>query len=169
MAQFDDPVMDLPQNYYDAIGEYMFRFAQLEYQLHEIVWMAIDLNYRSGRILTIGTDVRVLCGMIQTIRLAEIKWISKARTQEMNSIAGHARKQIVFRNTLAHGSWQAPKGDPKHARLHFMKEQHYRILPRYDPSLDAAKIFQKAGLLRGLNHRAKKLISLLNSERPSSQ
>jgi hypothetical protein len=43
-----------------------------------------------------------------------------------------------------------------------MKE--HRILPRFDPTLDAAKIHTKAGALRALNLRAKKLDAALESE-----
>src|SRR6185312_8320090 len=110
-AQFDHPVVDLPSQYYAAIGEFLFRFAQLEYQLHEIVWLALQLGYEQGRILTIGTDFRVLCGMIGTITHPDADtWVKKHRTivQEMNHVAGHGRKQIALRNRLAHGSWQSP-------------------------------------------------------------
>lgn len=168
MAQFDDPVMALPPSYYTAIGEFAFRFAQLEYQLHEIVWMALDLGYKAGRVLTIGTDARVLCGMVNVI-VSEPIWIQdKARIQEMNSIANNARKLATLRNRLLHGSWQGPGGDPTQARLHFMKETHERILPRFDPNLDDKYIAQKAGALGALNQRARILISLLDAERPSS-
>jgi len=169
MAQIDDPVMALPPAYYMAIGEFMFRFAQIEYQMHEIVWMALDLSYKAGRVLTIGTEIRVLCGMVTTI-VSEPIWIkNKYRTQEMNSIAGKARKLSTLRNRLAHGSWQGPGGDSQKARLHFMKETHERILPRYDPKLDDRYIAKKAGEVGDLNERARKLIRALDSERPSSQ
>lgn len=109
MAHFDNPVMDLPLSYYSAIGEFAFRFAQLEYQLHEIVWMALDLTYKAGRVLTIGTDVRVLCGMVNTITTGALWVTNKTRIQEMNHIANNARKLSKLRNRLAHGSWQASK------------------------------------------------------------
>jgi hypothetical protein len=169
MAQIDDPVMALPPAYYAAIGEFAFRFAQLEYQLHEIVWMALDLSYKAGRVLTIGTDVRVLCGMVNTITSTPTWITDKTRIQEMNSLANNARKLSGLRNRLMHGSWQGPGGNPKRARLHFMKEVHERILPRYDPKLDDRYIAKKAGELGALNERAKKLIRLLDGARPSSQ
>lgn len=164
MAQFDDPVMDLPPEYYSAIGEFMFRYAQLEYQMHEIVWMAFDLGYKKGRILTIGTDARVLVGMISNIAGTDL-WIrNPTRKQEMNSVAGTARKYYVLRNRIAHGSWQAPRGDPKQARLHFMKESEFRLMPRFDPTLDVGKIHKNAGALRNANLKAKRLISALQEK-----
>ena len=169
MAQFYHPVMDLPPEYYPAIGEFMFRFAQLENQLHEIVWMAMDLGYQEGRILTIGTDFRVLCAQIKTItRLDARVWVkNKTLIQEMNSIAGNGRKHLDFRNKIAHGSWQSPDGGQKQAQLLFTKHEEERILPRYDRTLDDKRIHRRAGQLRALNERARKLIDRLYAERPT--
>ncbi len=103
MAQIDRPVMDLPHSYYPAMGEYLFRFAQLEYQLHEIVWMAFDIAYKPGRILTIGTDLKVVAAMINVIA-KDSRWIkSPTRRQEMNSLANRARSYAPLRNSIVHG------------------------------------------------------------------
>jgi len=168
MAHFDHPVMDLPASYYSAVGEFMFRFAQLEYQLHEIIWMAMDLGYQQGRILTIGTDFRVLSATIKTITRPDARvWVkNKTIIQEMNSIVGNGRKHYGLRNKIAHGSWQSPDGSPKNARLHFMKQEDERILPRHDKTLNDQRIHRHAGELRTLNHRAKKLIEQLYAGRP---
>src|SRR5262245_12319771 len=106
MAQIHEPVMDLPPAYYSAIGEFLFRFAQLEYQLHEIIWKAFKIGPKVGRTMTIGTDIRVLCGMIGTITGAKLWITNRTHIQEMNGIANGARSHSDFRNSLAHGSWQ---------------------------------------------------------------
>ena len=74
MAQIDVPVMRLPSRYYRQIGEFIFRYAQLEYQLHEIVWALLALDYKAGRILTVGTDSRVLRAQIAAI-LKSTTWV----------------------------------------------------------------------------------------------
>ena len=61
----DDVAIDLPSKYYPAIGEFLFRYAQLEYQMHEIIWRALDLENTEGRVLTIErigslSDLRLL-------------------------------------------------------------------------------------------------------------
>lgn len=167
MALFvDDAAMDLPSKYYPAIGSFLFQYAQLEYQLHEIIWSALALPYTAGRVLTIGTDVKVLCAMITTITSdnPHAAWtISRTHRQEMNSIAGHARKIYGLRNTVAHGTWQHPPGKPQQVRLHSMKEHDVRIMPTINKEVDDAHLHKKAGELRALNVRAFRLIKELNS------
>ena len=163
MATQHDVMMKLPVSYYRAIGEFLFRFAQLEYQLHEIAWFALGLDHKRGRVFTIGTDVKVLCGILNTITMKDI-WIKdKFDNQEINSIANRVRNHSTFRNQLAHGSWQ--ESNQQKPRLVFMKERDERYLPKYDASIDDALIQTKAGQLKNLNHRAKKLIDRLDALR----
>jgi hypothetical protein len=49
-----------------------------------------------------------------------------------------------------------------------MYDGEERFRPRIDPKLDDRYIATKAGELSALNERAKKLIRILDSERPSS-
>lgn len=65
MVSFEHPAMDLEQEYYSAIGEFIFRYAQLEYQMHELVWFALDelewrFNNRSNPYLFRDTLVKLL-------------------------------------------------------------------------------------------------------------
>jgi hypothetical protein len=165
MAQIAQPVMGLPHPYYAAIGEFLFRFAQLEYQLNEIIWSALQLDYKTGRTLTIGSDVKVLCQTIKTIANTRRKiWIKDPTLiQEMNSIANTATSLRERRNAIAHGSWQSTTGQPIGAILHFMKND--RILPRADKSIDDRRIASDAAKLHDLNQRAKKLIAALGGPR----
>jgi hypothetical protein len=162
MATFQPNLMDLPARYYSAIGEFLFRYSQLEYQLHEIIWFAMSLGYKRGRVLTIGTDNRVLRGIVSTITF-DARWIKdQSLRQEMNYIAGVAKKHSVFRNRLVHGAW-CDGGAP---RLHYMKEKEYRFIPRYDPKIDDRTIADYAGSLRAANLRAQKLIHKLEKAQP---
>jgi hypothetical protein len=167
----DDAAIDLPHGYYEAIGEFMFRYAQLEHQMHQIIWRALKIGNKEGRVLTIGTDAKVLCAMINVIT-SENPWITwvqkKALVQEMNSIAGDARKMYPFRNVLAHGTWQHQPGKPQDVVIHFMKEADVRIMPRRT-KVGADEIHQKCGKLRSLNVRAEKLIQNLHNELTTSQ
>jgi len=159
MAYDAVPVMQLPASSYRAIGEFMFRFAQLENQLHEIVWHSLRLGYKTGRIVTIGTDSKVLCGMIGTITSSK-KWVGDYKlAHEMKAISKIVQEFYEERNLIAHGSWQAQVSNPKApAKLIKTKKQHERILPRASGSMTAANIRAKCKELRKANLRARKLL-----------
>lgn len=169
MARFDHPAMDLMPKYYSAIGEFIFRCAQLEYQLHELIWMTTGLGYRNGRIVTIGMKNKVLRGIIGSITATGDMVQSKEHIQLMHSLAKHARKFAKLRNRIAHGSWQSPDATEGDAHLVYMDEQEQRILPRRDESLDDVEINEKSKELRTLNLRAQKLIIELGGEPLPSQ
>jgi hypothetical protein len=122
MAQFAQPAIDLPASYYAAIGEFLFRFAHLEYQLHEIIWASMGLGYKSGRTLTIGTNTNSLRAMIRTIALGATWLKGEALRKELKAIANEIKDHASWRNAIAHASWQSPYGTPDNAHLHFIKE-----------------------------------------------
>jgi hypothetical protein len=169
MAQDYKAVMDLPHQHYPAIGEFLFRFAQLEYQLHEIVWACLDLDFKQGRILTIGTDGKALRQMAKTITSTQ-RWVkTQFLRQEVAGVVNCLKEHVNNRNAIAHGVWGSLTGQSADATLHFMKAPEERMLPRHDPSIDNRKIQTWCGHLRSWNIRAKKLIEKLNDARPSSQ
>lgn len=162
-------VMHLPKPYYRAIGEFLFRYAQLEYQLHEIVWNSFDISYKQGRILTIGTDIKVICGQLKVITSKDT-WVKKpARKKEIDAISQSAFDLYEFRNQIAHGSWQSLDGTSKNVCLHIMKKSHFRYMPKADFSITDKTIKDKCAEVRVLNLRAKKLINQLLRERPSKR
>jgi hypothetical protein len=159
MAYDAVPVMQLPASNYRAIGEFMFRYSQLEGQLHEIVWHSLRLGYKTGRIVTIGTDSKVLCGMIGTITSSRM-WITDSKlADEMSAISKIVHDFNEDRNLIAHGSWQAPASKPKGpAKLVKTKKRSERILPRASGTMTAVNIRAKCKELRKANLRARKLL-----------
>src|SRR5687767_8002568 len=86
--------INLPHQYYPALGEFVFRCAQLEYQLQEMTWRAIDIDNKQGRVLTIGAPTKALRGMLLTITSTHSKerWVkNKTHVQEINSIVRQAK------------------------------------------------------------------------------
>lgn len=165
MVSFEHPAMDLEQEYYSAIGEFIFRYAQLEYQMHELVWFALDIGYKKGRILTIGTDSKVLRGMLATITATD-KYLHIARhKQEINSICGLSKKLYSIRNYLVHGSWQSADASSKNAAIHEMKE--HRLMPPRS-KLRYGDIYQHVSALKQKNALAQRLIVELGGVRPPS-
>lgn len=167
MIKVSKTCLRLPHTYYPAIGEFLFRFGQLEQQLREIIWMSLDIGNKRGRILTVGADFRALCGQITTIASRDMFVAEKFLRQEMNYVAGAARKTATFRNSLVHGVWESfPNGDPQ---LLFMKEADDRYMPSRRSDIDDAYLHREAGKLRALNDRAEKLRDKLELARPSLQ
>src|SRR5687768_15754575 len=159
MAYLAAPVMRLPAANYRAIGEFMFRYAQLENQLHELVWHSLRLGYKPGRIMTIGTDIKVLCGMIGAITSTR-DWIAdKTMADEINAVSKIAFDLNEDRNLIAHGSWQAAMGvRGAVAKLSKTKKRHNRILPTAAESMTAVGIRKKCAELKQANLRARKLL-----------
>ena len=153
--------LKLPVKYYAPIGEFIFRWAQLEYQMHEIIWRSLGIDNPQGRTLTVGMGARVLRGILGTLTL---KWLTHPTEKQMaTSIARGMRELDDFRNQLAHGSWQYPQGGRKSdVYLHYMKETKQRIMPtaiKHEPT----EIKEKVEKLRRLNEKAQELIFLLDA------
>ncbi len=156
-----DNALRLSAKYYTPIGEVIFRWAQLEYQMQEIIWRALGIDNKQGRTLTVGMGARTLAAVLGTLTK---QWISDpTETQMTHSIAKGVRSLSDFRNQLAHGSWQYPKGGRKtDVFLHYMKETDQRILPKavkHEPT----EIKAQAEKLRRLNEKAQDLIHRLDA------
>lgn len=160
----NDFVMNLPHEYYPAIGEFMFRCGQLEHQMHNILWAAIDLDPKKGRLLTIGSPVKTMRAMLRTSVSPEMRghWIpntEKALIQGICSVAQRSKEFTDFRNKIAHGAWQYPvRGKSTNTSLIFVKEQNEKFLARVDTSIDAAHIHAKCARLKSVNLFAKQLL-----------
>ncbi len=102
MAREYDNALKLPVKYYAPIGEFIFRWAQLEYQMQEIIWRSLGIDNPQGRTLTVGMGARTLRAILGTLTL---KWLTHPTEKQMaNSIAKGMRELENFRNQLAHGS-----------------------------------------------------------------
>lgn len=167
MARKYDNALHLPPEYYAPIGEVIFRWAQLEHQMQEIIWRAVGIDNKVGRTLTVGMDARTLSTILGTLTL---KWLAHPTEKQMaNSIAKGARSLANFRNHLAHGSWEYPKGgDPADVRLIYMKETEQRIRPRAKKH-GPPEIKDNADKLRRLNEKAQKLIFRLEARQKARQ
>ena len=161
MAREYDNALRLPVRYYAPIGECIFRWAQLEYQMQEIIWRSLGIDNKVGRTLTVGMNARTLATILGTLTL---RWLTTTEEkQAVRDIAKGVRELSNFRNQLAHGSWEYPKGGKRNdVYLIYMKETAaQRILPRavkHEPQ----EIKANAGKMRQLNENAQKLIHHLD-------
>jgi hypothetical protein len=168
MKRIDEVAVSLPHEYYPAIGEFMFKYAQLEYLLHELLWRCIDVDNKQGRTLTIGADISAIFATLFTVTSTN-RWISTPRFKgEIGNVVKVAREYKNLRNQLAHGSWQFPKnGKPADVWMHYIKETpDQRLLPsarKLEPSL----MHKASGKLGATLGRAKRLILEIEQARPA--
>ena len=109
MAVVRDFVLNLPTDYYLAIGEFIFRSGQLEVQMQEILWRAIDLDNKQGRVLTAGTGANPIRSMLQTVISDDAKgtWIAehtpegKAIIDAISSLVSKSKDFSELRNRIA--------------------------------------------------------------------
>jgi hypothetical protein len=166
MAKFAHPVIDLPTQYYTAIGEFLFRFSQLEYQIHEILWSVLKLDYKSGRILTIGMDGKALTSIVKNLVNAKLVIKDRSIIARINNLVKEMESYRDLRNAVAHGSWQSANGGSSGAMLHFMKNKGRRILPYADPLVNDASLASSSERIRALNEEAKTLAADIGGPRP---
>ncbi len=156
-----DNALHLPAKYYAPIGEFIFRWAQLEYQMQEIIWRSLGIDNKMGRTLTVGMNATTLAAILNTLTL---QWLATTKEKEaVRDIAKGVRELREFRNQLSHGSWEYPKGGKRSdVYLIYMKETAaQRILPRavkHEPQ----EIKSNAGKMKRLNENAQKLIHHLD-------
>jgi hypothetical protein len=171
MAVLRDFVMNLPHEYYPALGEFMFRVAQLEMQLHEILWRSMNIGNRDGRILTIGSPAKAIRGMLRNVVSDEMKgtWLDRKKNaglvQGIEKLLNKAKPFADLRNKIAHGCWQSRVGSNDDVQLLFIKEQDEKYLARVDPKINAAYIHQQCKQLKSLNLMAKQLSHDLHAHR----
>lgn len=160
----NDFSMNLPHEYYPAIGEFIFRFGQLEHQLHIMLCVTLDLDPKSGRILTVGAPVKAIRGMIETAISPDMRgyYISDSQRkllQKMHSLLNKCRGFDTLRNKLAHGAWEyAINGKFEDVGLVYVKERDQKYLAKKDKSVNAAYIHKECAKLKSANLAAKFLL-----------
>ena len=168
MIRIDEVSVNLPHEYYPAIGEFVFRFAQLEYLLHELLWRCIDIDNKQGRSLTIGADLSVVIGTLNTVT-ASGRWVASQHVKgEVGNIIKVAKEFKAMRNQIAHGCWQFPKGrSPTDVWMHYIKEtSDQRLMPTAKKLLPEA-LHKASGKIKATIERAKRLILEIEQVRPA--
>ena len=166
MAKLYDLPLQLPSRYYAPIGEVIYRWALLEYQMQEIIWRAMGIDNQQGRTLTVGMDARVLTGIFRTLIR---RWAAnKTETKMISSLARDTSDLYDDRNNLAHGVWGYPSGSKQSdVWLHYMKPSKNRILPRAEKRTPR-QIRATANKIKELNQRAERLINRLEKRQRTS-
>ena len=164
MARLFDLPLELPNRYYAPIGEVLYRWALLEFQIQAIIWRTLSIDNKQGRTLTVGMDAKVLVGILRTL----MRYWAANRTEirMMESLAKHTQALTDDWNILAHGVWMYPLGGTSsNVYLTYMKKSHQRILP-FVEKRRPHQITATANKLRKLNKRADRLIKRLEKKLP---
>ncbi len=167
-VSFHEAAVDLPHEYYPAIGEFIFRYAQLEYLLHELIWRCLDIDNKQGRALTIGADISVLMGTLAMVTSPDGKrWVVSSHVRgEVGNVVKVAKDYKALRNQLAHGTWQHPPGDKPNIWMHYMKETYDQRLVPTAKRLPSETMHKASGKLKATIQRAKRLIAEIEKDRP---
>ena len=166
MAKLYEIPLQLPSRYYAPIGEAIYRWALLEYQMQEIIWRAMGIDNQQGRTLTIGMDAR---GLTRIFRTLTQRWaVNKTEAKMISSLAKDTSNLYDDRNYLAHGAWGYPRGGKQSdVWLSYMKASHNRILPRVEKKTPR-QITATANKIKKLNQRAERLLNRLEKRQQPS-
>jgi len=162
MPQIHNLPLNLPVRYCSAIGEVVARWARLEIGLQILLWRAMGLDNRQGRVLTVGMPARALFGALRSLKH---NWVGDAGTETtIRALVKDAEAAKNERDAIVHGVWGHTKGKPRPLRILRMKFGDQRVMPRSYP-LTPADMTTPAANLKELNKRADGLIRLVVAAR----
>ena len=156
MAKIQYLPLNLPVQHYRAIGEVTARWARLEFVLQMLIWRAMGIDNKVGRVLTIRTPAPKLLELISAL---EHRWIGNRQTvADLRALAKDVKKLYGERNALAHGIWGRFKGRVKPLTLHRMDGKAGKVLPSGD-ALTPNAMKETARKIHQLNKRADALLA----------
>jgi len=169
MAQLFGHPESIPKSHYKGVGEIVARWAMLEHHIERLLWKALNLDNKKGRLLTHSLGTRAKIQMLKTITL---RWIASPKEQkEVRAIAKAADRLANRRHAIAHGIWGHPLGKPTQIHLFYMREGHQRILPQVE-RIKASDLARVATAVRALDQRiiaATKGLTVAGSSPPLTQ
>ena len=116
-----------------GIGDIITRWGYLQFQLGVIIRVALRLKKATGRVLTIGMEVGVLCGVLRTISKTD-RWIKdKATRDQIKMLAKDIQIAVENRNNYAHGVFgvDTDKSPQRFSRL-LVKQAEHRVSPKWE-------------------------------------
>lgn len=167
MAQIHSLAISLTDPYYTAIGAIAMRWAALEYILQNIIWRAMKLDNKQGRVLTIGMNTQPLTGII---RNPPRRWVTDEKIKaDIKSLLEDIDTWVEWRNSIVHGVWTSDPTKPTEAPwLNYMKKGHERLLPSAE-QVTPAYMDHIAEAISTLNERALAILNSVGGVQPPSQ
>lgn len=164
MAMTHNVILSLDDRYHAPIGSILTKWATLEHQLQVIIWAALGLDNKTGRVLTVGMGSKTLVGILKNLHR---RWITDPTIkQELNLLANDVRKHSEMRNFIAHGIWTIDGNNPADIPwLNYMKEGEHRILPGAE-QITPEQLTDYSEVIASLNKTASDLLKKIRNAPP---
>lgn len=114
--------------HYRVIGEITYKWALIEFLVHDLAGYFLGLDKPRGRIVLYKTGAREKLTVLKTIAGALVK--ESAIAAELRYIAKTAGDLNDRRNEIAHGVWGHPTASPRTLYLMYVAEGKDRVLPK---------------------------------------
>jgi len=147
-----------------GIGDIIARWGYPPFQLGVLIRVALGLRKATGRVLTIGMEVGVLCGVLRTISKTD-RWIKDKTTRDqIKTLAKDVQNAVENRNDYAHGVFgvDTDKSPQRFSRL-LVKQAEHRVSPKWEV-ITPDSLNQIALEARGLWIRAEALADRLKKK-----
>ena len=119
----------LPSEFLEAIGEIIVRWGRLQWQLSNLLIVGFDIPKDTGRALTIGMEIGVLCGTVRTLTFNDT-WINdKELRGHIQCLADDIRAKSCDRNNYAHGVFGFDIDEPNSFARYLFSAKEHRISP----------------------------------------
>lgn len=160
MAQSAKFPIDLPPEYYAAIGEIAGRWSWLEYHLGVIIRVGFGLGKKESRVLTVGMAVKPKS---HVLKIMAKKWIKdRALRKNIHALADDMQAKLNDRNAYVHALYCHLSGKPDKLGRYVMGSGEQRFLPEFKPAPISA--LQKCALeLRELQEKTKQIVRELKT------
>ncbi len=143
----------LPPEYFAKIGEIIFVWARLEYQLGVLIREGYLIDKDTGRALTIGMDIGVACGVLRTLTYTN-HWVEdKAVIKELRELVTDIKDKTEHRHQFAHVVVGCSENNYEEFSRYLFKAAEHRINPGHEiVTLNSLQIFVEE--VRGFLRRA---------------
>lgn len=134
MTKIPEIVADsLPQAIAAGIGLLIYRWGRLEYQLSNLIEVACDLQKDTGRVLTIGMDIKVKCSVLRTLTRTD-RWVKDEDIRdEIKRLAREIVDKVSDRHDYAHGVLGFTMDEPNTFARYLFNAPEHRIDPSMEP------------------------------------
>jgi hypothetical protein len=121
-----------PQDILAGIGEVVAQWGYLHYQLGVIIREVTRIQKDTGRVLTVGPELGVICSILLTLTFND-RWITDKKIRDdIRQLAKDVRDASDHRNEIAHGVFILGERPSTYARL-LVKSNAHRIKPDEEP------------------------------------
>jgi hypothetical protein len=159
------PIVNLPPDYAEAIGQIAAKWNWLENQLGVLIREGFALDKKEGRVLVGTTKLSV---KVTILRIMALKWIPEAKFRdELRRFAKDCLEMTDPRNNHVHGLWVHPLDEPNNIGLQVMDSGEQRYKPEFKP-VPLSDLQKVVADLKALQERGQFLTDKIKGHVPRS-